>query len=157
MYHRLFPTSAQLSPWRRVALNDRCVVAVKADITSSITTVLYMLGHRTGFISCIVSSSVLGLSATFTVSHIAFHFVANAAHLACCLGTPRTAGWTTRCGVRSTRCRGGSELLIYVCPSPAASNLGTADTLPSSNTGWVCQLSLTGTFSWTVPLSTVIA
>ena len=55
-------------------------------------TAVYMLGHRTGLISCIVSSSVLGLSATFTISHLAFHRVADADHLACRLGTPGTAG-----------------------------------------------------------------
>ena len=57
-----------------MALNDRSAVTVKTYITSSITTAVYMLGHRPGSISCIVSSSVLGLSATFDMffCHLAF-------------------------------------------------------------------------------------
>ena len=69
-----------LSPWRHVALNDSSVVAVGTDITSSITTVVYMLGHKTGVIFSIVSSSALGLSAALTISRVAFHFVADADH-----------------------------------------------------------------------------
>ena len=75
-----------------MTLNDRSAVAVETDITSTMTTAIYMLVYRTSLVSCIVSSRVLGLSATFIVSHLAFHFAADAAHLACRLGTPHTAG-----------------------------------------------------------------
>ena len=51
----------------------------------------------------IVSSSVLDLTTTITTSLPAFHFVADAGHLACRLGTPHTAGQSN---VRFTRCRG---------------------------------------------------
>ena len=45
---------------------------------------------------------MLGLSATFIISHLAFHFVADADHMACRLGTPRTAG---RSSLIFIRCR----------------------------------------------------
>ena len=83
-----------------------CPGFVETDITStgsSITTVVYMLRYRTGLISCIMSSIVFGLSATFTISHLALHVVADMDHLACHLGTPRTAGQSS---VRFIRCRG---------------------------------------------------
>ena len=114
-----------------VALNGRYTVAVKIYITSSITTVVYMLGHRTRLISCIVSLSALGLSTTFTVSRIVFHVGADADQLTTLL----TAGQSC---VRFVRCRGvrywATELLIDLCPVPAATDPRTADTLSSSNT-----------------------
>ena len=70
--------------------DKRSAVAEETGITSSITTVVYMLGYMSGFISCIVSSSVLGLSATFTISHLAFYFVADTDHRECRLGTHNT-------------------------------------------------------------------
>ena len=75
-----------------------------------------------------------------------FYFVADAGHLACRLATPRTAGQPS---VRFTRCcgigpRSDSELLIDVCPFPAASDARMSDTSPSSNTAWACQ-----SYQWT--------
>ena len=90
-----------------VALCDRSVVTVETDVTSSTTTCVYMLEYRTGLVSCIVSSSVLSLSQTITISHLAFHFVADVGHLTCRLGTPRAAGrQLSWCDVRFIRCRG---------------------------------------------------
>ena len=67
-----------------MVLNDDTAGVAETDITSSITTVVFMLGYRTGLISCIMSLNVLG--------YLAFHFVAGANHLACRLGTPCIAG-----------------------------------------------------------------
>ena len=92
---------------------------------------------------------MLGLLATFTIFHLAFHFVVDADHLACRLGTPRTAGQYSIILIRCDR-------LIDMCPFPAEIDTRTVDTLPSSNTDWACQLSA-GTFSRTVPLSTITA
>ena len=47
-----------------MALSERSAVKVDTDITSSTTTYAYMLEYRTGLMSCILSSSVLGLSQT---------------------------------------------------------------------------------------------
>ena len=102
------------------------------------TTTVYMLGYRTRLISSIMSSIVGVLSATFTISHLAFHVVADIIdHLTCRLRTPRTVGQSS---VRFIRCRGvrywATQLPTVVSLVPATSDPRTADTLPSSNTDW---------------------
>ena len=64
------------------------------------------------------------------IPHLVIHVVAGVDHLACRLGTPRTA-WNT--SYRFTRCRGvlgHVDVLIDVCPFPAASDPRTADASP---------------------------
>ena len=69
---------------RRMTINDRSAVAVE--------TVL------------------LVLSATLINSHLAFRVVAYVDHLACLLGTPRTAEQSS---VRFNRCRGINKLILH--------------------------------------------
>ena len=94
--------------------NDRSVVTVETHITST-TTDVYMLGYRTRMVSSIASSNMLDLLATFTISHLAFHLVAEEDHLRQIIGFTRFRGVPQ--GPRDD-----SELLIDVYPFRAASD-----------------------------------
>ena len=108
--------------------------------------VSFPLLNRTKLIPCVVTSKVLGVSATLTISYITLNVIADADHLTCHLRTRRIAGQFSLVSDQSAVVVWGigsridSELLVVLCPFPAASGPRTADALPSSNTGWACQL-----------------